>query len=178
MENRNPYLAASRVTRAVIVRLLLTGIGAVLTVFFGIGLFMTVTDASLHGDIWVAVLMLIPSAWLLWKGIRTGRDLELARRYAAIFAGDPNGALTAEELAAQSGRSGIQIESELERLFRKGYFQGCSLKKKPLSVLLTGTEKTGPRFVAVVCPHCGGTTRLPVGGEGRCDYCDSAIRAR
>lgn len=178
MNHRNPYLSAARETSSMIARPLLTISGGILTVFFGIGLVMTLTDPSMQGDIWVALLMLLPSLWLLWKGIRTGRDLELARRYAAIFAVDLNGALTAEELAAQSGRSGIRIEKELERLFHKGYFQGCSLKKKPLSVLLTGTEKTGPRFVAVVCPHCGGTTRLPVGDEGRCDYCDSAIRAR
>ena len=178
MEKQNPYLYAGRMVKATVLRILLTVIGGLLTAFFGFGLVLTFTDETMRQDWWVAVVMLVPSVWMLGKGIAVGRELALARRYQSIFSFDENGTVTLEELIKQSGRGGAQISAELEKLFRKGYFRGCSLRRAPLSVMLTGTEKSGEHYVSVVCPHCGGTTRLRAGSSGKCDYCDSAIETK
>ncbi len=177
MEKRNTYLVGARVAKSTLTRYLLGIPGGLLSAFFLFGLILCFTDESMREDWWVAVLMLLPSAWLLWKGVSAGRDLELARRYEAAFSADPDGRLSLEKLIAQSGKSGAQLGAELERLFRKGYFRGCTLQKKPLAVILTGTQKGGERYVTVTCPHCGGPTRLGAGRSGKCDYCGSAIRA-
>ena len=177
MGRQNLFLSAGRVTKSTIVRYLFTILGGLLTTFFAIGLVLCLTDSSMRDDLWVALFLLIPSAWVLWKGIASGRDLELARHYQSVFAADAHGVVTLEKLMRQTGKSGTQIAKELERLFRKSYFQGCTLRREPLSVTLTGTKQGGEAFVAVVCPHCGGTTRLRAGSRGKCDYCDSAISA-
>lgn len=177
MGRQNPYLSAGRVTKSTIVRYLFTIAGGLLTTFFAIGLVLSFTEPGMEDSRWVAIIMLIPSVWLLWKGVSTGRDLELARRYQSIFASDEHEAVTLEELTRQTGKSGAQIGNELGRLFRKSYFQGCTLRREPLSVTLSGSKKSGTLYVAVVCPHCGGTTRLRAGSRGKCDYCDSAITA-
>ena len=176
MENRNGYLSAARVMRASLSRYILGIPGGVLTAFFLFGLILCFTDASLREDWWVALFMLLPSVWLLWTGVRSGRDLELARRYDAAFSADQDGILTPEKLTAHSGKSEAQLSAELDRLFRKGYFKGCTLQRKPLAVILTGTQRSGERYVTVNCPHCGGPTRLRAGRSGKCEYCGSAIR--
>ena len=177
MNRQNPYLSAGRVTKSTIMRYLFTILGGLSTAFFTIGLILCFTDHSLQDSWWVAVILLIPSVWVLWKGVTSGRDLTLARRYQSIFLADEHGSVSLEELMKQTGASGAAIAKELSRLFRKGYFQGCRLRHDPLSVTLTGTKKSGELYVSVICPHCGGTTRLRAGSRGKCDYCDSAITA-
>ena len=176
MENRNSYLSAARALRAAVCRYALGIPAAFLTAFFLFGLILCFTDASMREDWWVAALMLLPSGLALWTALRAGLDLELARRYDAAFSADPDGHLSLEKLTALSGKSGEQISAELERLFRKAYFMGCMLQRKPLAVILTGTQKDRERYVTVTCPHCGGPTRLRVGHSGKCEYCGSAIR--
>ena len=175
MEAKNPYLSGGRLTKSTVVRYLFTIAGGLSTAFWTFGLVLTFTREDMRENWWVAVILLIPSAWMLWKGIRTGRDLELARRYQGVFAASRSESVTLEDLLRHTGKSGAVISGELERLFRKGYFQGCTLLKQPLSVTLTGTKKSGALYRDVVCPHCGGTSRLRAGAGGRCDYCGSAI---
>ena len=129
MGRQNLFLSAGRVTKSTIVRYLFTILGGLLTTFFAIGLVLCLTDSSMRDDLWVALFLLIPSAWVLWKGIASGRDLELARHYQSVFAADAHGVVTLEELMRQTGKSGTQIAKELERLFRKSYFQGCTLRR-------------------------------------------------
>ena len=178
MGRQNPYLSAARATKSTIMRYLFTILGGLSTAFFTIGLILCFTDRSLRDSWWVAVILLIPSVWMLWKGVSSGRDLTLARRYQGIFLADEHGSVSLEELMKQTGSSGAAIAKELSRLFRKGYFQGCRLRHDPLSVTLTGTKKSGELYVSVICPHCGGTTRLRAGSRGKCDFCDSAISAQ
>lgn len=175
MEAKNPYLSGARQTKSTLIRYLFTIVGGVSTAFWAFGLVLTFTQESLKDSWWVAVFLLIPSAWVLWKGIRTGRDLELARRYQGVFTASRDGSVMLDDLVRHTGKSGAAIDTELERLFRKGYFQGCTLLKQPLAVTLTGTRKSGEHYRDVVCPHCGGTSRLRTGAGGRCEYCGSAI---
>ncbi len=175
MEAKNPYLSAARLTKSTLIRYLFTIVGGVSTAFWTFGLILCFTDSGMRDSWWVAVILLVPSVWMLWKGIRTGKDLELARRYQGVFTASRDGSVTLDDLVRHTGKSGAAIDTELERLFRKGYFQGCTLLKQPLAVTLTGTRKSGEHYRDVVCPHCGGTSRLRTGAGGRCEYCGSAI---
>lgn len=161
-----------------ILRVVMTALGGLLSAIFGFGLILTFTDETMRENWWAALIILIPSVWMLWKGICAGRELALARLYQRAFLTDENGSMTLDELIKQSGRSGAQVGHELERLFRKGYFRGCTLRKDPYAVLLTGSARTGELFASVLCPHCGGTTRLRAGSSGACAYCGSAIDAK
>lgn len=38
-------------------------------------------------------------------------------------------------------------------------------------------RKKEKSLVTVICEKCGGTTKIPLGSVGKCDYCDSPIRA-
>lgn len=102
MEKQSSYLSTARLARAAAVRIALTFIGGLLTAFFAIGLFMTFTEADMRGDWPCALVLLIPSALLLWRGIRTGRDMELAHRYASCFVGDADGVVTLEERSKEN----------------------------------------------------------------------------
>ena len=179
MNDSGTYLSAARMGGAAVFMLIKIILGGLLTFVFGLGLILCFTEPSLKGDWDAALIVLIPSALLLWSGLRTRRDLKLARRYAAVFSADRDGLLPLEELERQTGRTAEQIRPELERLFRRCWFTGCTLRREPFAVELgTASKKGEPRFVTVVCPHCGGSTRLRAGSVGRCDYCDSALEAK
>lgn len=61
---------------------------------------------------------------------------------------------------------------------------GISIKNCQINqVLITNDYKDSddedddrPAFVAVTCPHCGASCRIPAEG-GKCDYCNSYLNA-
>ena len=170
------YLSRSRMARANIVKVLFIIVGAALALFFGFALCTSFTDEGVKVfDMVVSIIFLIPAALLLWKGIQTSQHVKLAKRYHGIFLADQSGTLSQDELVRQTGKTPDKIGKDLEALFRRGYFQSCSLQRQPLAVILSVDRQAG--FLTVTCPHCGGTTRIRVGTTATCQYCGGGIQA-
>ena len=175
-KNTMSYLSGSRMARANIVKVLFILVGAALALFFGFALATSFTAEGVKVfDAVVSIIFLIPAALLLWKGIQASRDVKLAKRYHGIFLSDQSGTVTQDELVRQSGKQPDRIGKDLEGLFRRGFFQSCSLQRQPLAVILSRETEKG--FLTVTCPHCGGATRIRVGTSGVCEYCGGGIQA-
>ncbi len=153
--------------------------GTLLTSFFTFGFFSTLLSRDEpKEDLIIAVVFLVPSVALLVSGIRTGRLNGAARRYESIFAGDRNGVVTISELEKQTGSDRAKVLAELEALFRRGYFSGCTLQRggDPCVIISDAMrEEAGLGFVTVRCPLCGGANRLRAGSRGTCSFCGGAI---
>ena len=122
--------------------------------------------------------MVVIGLVLLCIGLVMGRKVNTALRYETILSGDKNGIVEINELTGQTGKSQPELMKELEYLFRKGYFQGCTLQLEgtPAIVIndaLVGEKGTG--FAEVRCPKCGGATRIRAGSRGQCAFCHSPI---
>jgi len=46
---------------------------------------------------------------------------------------------------------------------------------KAVRLLTVVRPKSAIRYVDIVCPHCGGTNRVPDDDRGRCAYCESLL---
>ena len=127
------------------------------------------------------ILMLIPHVWMFWRGIVAGRLADAATQYESIFTTDRDGIVTMDELTKQRGKSPEAILKELDEIFKKGYFNNCTLQKgQNPCVIIRGAARDDERgigFVEVKCESCGGTTRIRAGSSGKCDYCGSPINA-
>ena len=161
---------------------MLTVIGFCLTCFFGLSTVLAIADyEGLREGLIIYIGLLIPSAIILYKGIKIGKEIELAYRYDSIFSGDKNGIVTTDELKNLTGKSLKQIIDELENLFNKGYFINCTLQKDgEISVKINDAMdgEKGIGFQTVKCEKCGGYTRIRSGTHGRCQYCRSNIVAK
>ncbi len=122
--------------------------------------------------------MIIPGLVLLCIGLVLSRKVNAALRYETILSGDKNGIVEIRELTGQTGKRQDEVLKELERLFRKGYFQGCTLQFEGNPVIIINDAmvgETGTGFAEVRCPKCGGTTRIRAGSRGQCSFCHSPI---
>lgn len=54
-------------------------------------------------------------------------------------------------------------------------FQSMNEMFKTVNETMQGNEK--PDFVAVTCPHCGASCRIPAEG-GQCEYCNSHLNGK
>lgn len=126
----------------------------------------------------VFAAMIIPGLVLLCIGLVMSRRVNAALRYETILSGDKNGIVEIRELTGQTGKSQSEVLGELERLFRKGYFQGCTLQLEGTPAIIINDAmvgETGTGFAEVRCPKCGGSTRIRAGSRGQCSYCHSPI---
>ncbi|MCR4605724.1 MAG: hypothetical protein K5639_06975 [Eubacterium sp.] len=122
--------------------------------------------------------MIIPGLVLLCIGLVMSRKVNAALRYETILSGDKNGIVEVRELTGQTGKSQDEVFKELELLFRKGYFQGCTLRLEgTLAIIINDAMvgESGTGFAEVRCPKCGGSTRIRAGSRGQCAYCHSPI---
>lgn len=122
--------------------------------------------------------MIIPGLVLLCIGLVMSRKVNVALRYETILSGDKNGIVELRELTGQTGKSQDELFKELETLFRKGYFQGCTLQLEGSPAIIINDAMVGERgtgFAEVLCPNCGGTTRIRAGSRGQCSYCHAPI---
>ena len=153
--------------------------GGCLTVFFLLSTVMALANYSpeIRRGLLVYVGLLISSVLLLLLGLRDGRDLSLVCRYNDIFCGDQDGVVHLSELTETTGKQAGQLLGELERLFRLGVFQGCTLRQgSNPAVLLANAGANENGFIMVTCPQCGASSRIRAGTSGRCDYCGGALR--
>ena len=122
--------------------------------------------------------MIIPGLVLLCIGLVMSRKVNVALRYETILSGDKNGIVEIRELTGQTGKSQDEVLRELEILFRKGFFQGCTLQLEGNPAIIINDAmvgETGAGFAEVRCPKCGGATRIRAGSRGQCSYCHSPI---
>ena len=106
------------------------------------------------------------------------RKVNAALRYETILSGDRNGIVEIRELTGQTGKRQDEVFKELETLFRKGYFQGCTLQLEGTPAIIINDAMVGEKgtgFAEVRCPKCGGATRIRAGSRGQCAFCHSPI---
>ncbi len=154
--------------------------GSIITVFFGFGFVGGIFDlgTGLREFVPLYLVLMIPGLLLLWSGYRCGRLDEAARRYETIFDTDRDGFVTLEELTRQTNRDGDKIFSELEVLFRKGYFTSCTLQRGGVPCVILAdamTGETGTGFAVVKCPNCGAANRIRAGSRSQCTYCGAGV---
>ena len=122
--------------------------------------------------------MIIPGLVLLCIGLVMNRKVNVALRYETILSGDKNGIVDIHELTGQTGKRPDEVIKELESLFRKGFFQGCTLQLEGSPAIIINDAmvgETGTGFAEVRCPKCGGATRIRAGSRGVCSFCHSPI---
>ena len=180
MSDRTRYLSLQTVTRQTARQKRLTVTGGILTVFFAFGSIggLTGYTEELRKGVLVYLVFLIPSILILYRGYSIGRQIGTARRYESIFAADKDGIVTLQELTRQTGISEERIFSELEKLFREGYFTDCTLQQEESPCVLLSDARIGEAgvgFVTVTCKNCCGQTRIRAGYRGACQFCGSPI---
>ena len=90
------------------------------------------------------------------------------------------GSIGISQLAEQVGRPADKLYLDLTWMFKKNVFANCRLQpdtKEPfIAVNNTEPARFAPIFVKVRCPHCNGLTQAPLGGLGKCEWCDAPVR--
>ena len=122
--------------------------------------------------------MIIPGLVLLCIGLVMSRKVNAAFRYETILSADRNGIVEIRELTGQTGKSQTEVFKELESLFRKGFFQGCTLQLEGTPAIIINDAMVGEKgtgFAEIRCLKCGGVTRIRAGSRGQCSYCHSPI---
>lgn len=126
----------------------------------------------------VYVLLLIPSAIPILISKKKLSEIKATRRYETIFVSDTDGIITAEELSNQLQKPSFKIFEELELLFRKGFFQNCSLQQSGSPCVKIDNaiidDKAGTGFVEVKCKNCGGTSRIRA-DSSPCSFCGAPL---
>lgn len=155
-------------------------LGGVLTGFFSLGIILTLMEKgnAAQEDLIICSVILLPSLFLLYKGIQKNRLLRIARYYDLFFAGNPGNVVDIEHLAAVSNKPVNKIEKELNSLFQKHFFDNCSLRMEtPISVFLNNVEDKKTNVQYIVCPNCGASNQILLGHPTTCEYCGSPIIA-
>lgn len=88
----------------------------------------------------------------------------------------------AEELSNQLQKPSFKIFEELELLFRKGFFQNCSLQQGGSPCVKIDNaiidDKAGKGFVEVKCKNCGGTSRIRADSSSPCSFCGAPLLSK
>ncbi|MBO4910093.1 MAG: hypothetical protein J5476_12520 [Lachnospiraceae bacterium] len=153
-------------------------IGGILTGFFAFGVCAVIAGQIEVKHLPLYIVCLLPSAYLLWCGIRTGGLVSRVQKYNEVIAKDRDGIVTPEELGKAVGKPPIKAIEEVDKMFRKGYFHNCSLQngRNPGVVIdeaLDGEKGIG--FVDAVCKNCGATAHVRAGGRIKCPSCGGIV---
>lgn len=99
-----------------------------------------------------------------------------ARTLARCFAGHRDELFPFDEIDGQVKVVG-GARRRVEKLVNQGMLKEIRLEPGANAVrLLTVIDpKPAVKYVDVVCPHCGGTSRVPRDDRGRCAYCNSLL---
>lgn len=73
----------------------------------------------------------------------------------------------------------IKATRRYETIFRKGFFQNCSLQQGGSPCVKIDNaiidDKAGKGFVEVKCKNCGGTSRIRADSSSPCSFCDAPL---
>ena len=179
--NGRTYIVKGKMERTAAARKTLFIAGGIIAGLFALMFPLAfTTNPELKPNLVLYGICILPGLFLIWRGIRLGKQMDMARRFDGVFSCDRDGFVTAAELVHQSGMGEQETLQLLETLFRKGYFEHCTLHRHSrIGVELNDAEigDGGEGFLNVECSQCGGTTRLRAGTFGTCEYCGAPIRA-
>ena len=179
-QKQGAYLLRKTLVKTKIISFVYILLGGVLTGFFSLGIILTIIEKGNEAkeDLIICSVILLPSLFLLFKGIQKNRFLHIARYYDLFFAGNPGNVVDIEHLAAVSNKPVNKVEKELNSLFQKHFFDNCSLRMEtPISVLLNNVKDKKTNVQYVVCPNCGAANQILPSHSTTCEYCGSPIIA-
>lgn len=158
--------------------------GCILAVFFGFAIFACFFRLGSEEPIPMSylpgyVLFFFISGIPIFISIKKSNQIKAARRYETIFGSDTDGIITGDELSRQLQKPSFKIFEELDKLFKKGFFQNCNLQLggNPCVKIDNSISQDikGTGFVEVKCPSCGGTSRIRADSHTKCTYCGSPL---
>lgn len=125
------------------------------------------------------VSMLAIAGVLFFLSYRNRRRVALARDCAALLP-TGGGSIGIPALAERFRKPPEKLFLTLDWMFRKKVFRNCVLdvdRETPcITVPVVEAQRSMPELVTVKCPHCSGLTKVPLGGLGKCEWCDSPVR--
>lgn len=179
---KNRYLNQNRILKLEHSKKLRFGWGLGLMIFFGLALGGSFTgETSTEPSTFVLIFIgLAGGGYLLFRSRKLGQQRETAVRYEQCFSADRDGVVTMAELSRATGKDSGIILRELEQLFRQNFFTGCAFQRgeNPCVVIYDADVEGQSGFVSVECPHCGGSSRIRIGSQTKCEYCGSPISAK
>lgn len=171
------YLSKAAVAGALLKKHILYAVGGFFSVVFGTILIMSITDPTMRDDILLAICFLLPSLFLVYRGRVCSKRLDSANYYNTFLEGDIDGFVALEDLTKEGLDAG-KVRTELELLFRKGFFKNCTLQlegNKAGIVLPDKVQVEESRMIKVTCERCGAVNAVRLGGTGECAYCGSTL---
>ena len=137
------------------------------------------TWAEFREDLSFVIFLFALAGVLFLLSSRNKRRMALAVDCASRFP-PGGGSIGISQLAEQVGRPADKLYLDLTWMFKKTVFFNCQFQpdaKEP-TILVYSTEpaRFAPIFVRVQCPHCNGLTQAPLGGMGKCEWCDAPVR--
>ena len=157
--------------------------GWILAVFNAIGGGGNLFDPDKRSEFWenlgFVILLFSIAGMLLFLSYRNKRRAALARACASRLPPE-GGSVGVPALAQDLGKPAEKLYLLLDWMFKKRVLINCTLETDRETPCITvpgapGT-RSAPELVLIKCPHCDGLTRLPLGGLGRCEWCDSPLR--
>lgn len=176
-------LSGSRISTGKAIACILAATGAVIVLFFGLGLAAFMEQWILEGQnqavaMIICIAFVLLGLWCLSVAIRELRLLSRCRQYASALCLGQVDTVTA--LAASLRMDSGRVYTDLQQLIRKGYLQNISVDASgnrivlPAFLTAKGSQEnqTG---ITCICAACGGVTVLRGSRSGICEYCGSKI---
>lgn len=183
MSTQTSYLNKGPIIADRIISIIKLGFGGFFGFIFLFAIIASITEYSSMdiSDLGFSIILFIPFALLFRSGLKQGRRPRLARRYDQIFSSDRNGFVSLKELCDQTGKEAGKVQTELEKLFRRGYFSGVNLRQGDNPGVFIADARIGEEgigFIDVKCEYCGATSRLRAGSKGKCSYCGAPMEGK
>ena len=135
-----------------------------------------VIDSIPEGAMSVFAAMIVEAPFL------AGLILQIYRIYYRYYAAKIDqvlGGVHEESISLQrlEELTGIQdIARYLVPILQREMMEDIKLDTHNTKVILPENVRPAQRYVAIVCPHCGATNRVPADVGGTCEYCSQFIQ--
>ncbi|MBQ9608496.1 MAG: hypothetical protein IJV15_03520 [Lachnospiraceae bacterium] len=130
-------------------------------------------ESTSQGIISIAltVLFAIPVVKIILSYIK----MNVAKKYAYVFANNTDTTITFSELRQHLHKS--NVEDELQNLIMKGYIKNVVVDLNTQTILLTSEKATTAKkiYVEVTCKGCGNAITIVKGEATKCPYCDRSL---
>ncbi|ATW26804.1 hypothetical protein [Candidatus Formimonas warabiya] len=150
-----------------------------------LGFFVSISQGIGKDDIGAITFLLVAGIVLLLVGKKTVKDAEMYKRYIDIVV---NQEITSiDNIAATLNVSYESAREHLERMMKKGYFEGAFIDESAREIVLSKKQSQGhtekgtglaDHMVVVLCKNCGANNTVAKGTIGECEYCGSHISVK
>lgn len=170
MNKLHPYAVLNK-----ILQWLWLALGGAGLFFWGVGTLGIALDEYLRDTATIVIggIFTVLSGLLFWRGLRRRKLARAYRGYRRHFAGMSYG--TFRELAQIMGCKEDEVPGLIEQMLRRGMIYGVGVDEAGRQVVLLSGASAPEELRYVTCTRCGGTSQIPVGGFGICDYCGSPL---